>query len=205
LIHVSTKMSTWTGLTKLKRLRDSWILRFFELFHLIDKCLLKGSEVRHRSCSNWLERKQLFGLLTLLSWLKVILLSSFQLVHMSLHSGRQFRSSIACLCISSNSLLSLMLVSLHHHFESRNEDSPRNVTSSELCQHGLVNIIVSHSSLSSFLRVTLMETKRLWLSFVLSQRCLSVPLSSFSFPSQEILIEWLSSCFWDFGWFYLLG
>ena len=98
-----------------------------------------------------------------------------------------------------------MFVPLHHHLESRNEDSPGNVAGSELIQHSLVDIIVAKCSLSGFLRVTIVETKRFALSFVLCQRCFSIPLSSFCFFSLEMLIKWLSSALRNLGRFYLLG
>ena len=52
-----------------------------------------------------------------------------------------------------------MLVPLHHHFEAWNKNAPRNVSSSELVQHRLVDIVISKSSLSRFLSVTFVEAE----------------------------------------------
>lgn len=96
-----------------------------------------------------------------------------------------------------------MFVPFHHHLKSWNENAPGYVTSSELGEHSLVDVIISYGPLSSFLCISLMEAKRLRLGFVLCHRLLAVSLPSLRFFPQEVLVERLSSAFGDFSWLYL--
>lgn len=149
LVHVSSKMCTWSRLTELERPGYSCVFGFFQLFHLCDERFLKSSKVWNWSGACRLEWEKLFSLLTLLSWLKIVFPLSSLFINVSLHSGWELWSCKVRLRVSSDSLLSFVFIPLHHHLEAGNKDAPRYVTRSELIQHGLVDIIVSESTLSS--------------------------------------------------------
>lgn len=205
LVHVCSKVSTWSCLTELKWFWDSRIFGFLQLLHLIYESFLNGSKVWNWSSSVGLKWKQLLCQLTLLSWLKVILLSASLFINMCLHSWWKLWSGITWFSIPSNSLLSFVFIPLHHHLKARYENTPRNVTGSELSQHGFVDVVVNQSALSRLLIISLMETERFWMSFVLCKWRFTISLSSFSFLPQEILVQRLSSTLWNFSRFNLLG
>jgi hypothetical protein len=60
-----------------------------------------------------------------------------------------------------------MLISLHHHLEARDQNLPRDVTSTELVQHAIIDVIHVQSALTCFYCVSLVEGERLTKSFVL--------------------------------------
>lgn len=85
---------------------------------------------------------------------------------MGLHSRGQLRVFGGLLGVASDTLLSFVFISFHHHSEPGYEDAPRNIPCSELVQHGLVNVVHVVRTVSGLLSVALVETKWLRQRFI---------------------------------------
>jgi hypothetical protein len=119
-VHVREQLGLGTGRVKLERLWGSWLLGLLELLHLPDKVALDAAEVRHWARSGETETEEaFFGRLREVRvhfLVKLALLFVFD----CLHAWRHLRLLVALLSISNDTLLSLVLVPLHHHLEAGN-------------------------------------------------------------------------------------
>lgn len=119
-------------------------------------------EVRHRSCARWLKSEcKLLGINSRLGAVKILFDTAAFFIFVMLHPWGQLRTREALLCHRSNSLLTLVLVFLHHHLKSGHEDSPRNDPCTELVQHLSIDILIPNCRFPRFLDVPLVERK--WL------------------------------------------
>lgn len=84
---------------------------------------------------------------------------------MLLHPRRKLRACEAFLSHLTDSLLTFVLVLLHHHLKAWNQDSPRNDSRSELVQHLSVDVLVPNCRLSCFFNVAFVEREWLLGSF----------------------------------------
>ena len=94
----------------------------------------------------------------------------------------------ALLCCLSYSLLSIMLLLLHHHFKTGHEDPPWHDSRSELIQHVFVDVVGEVESISLSCKISLVETERLFGLLSSGHRGFLILLAAFSLILQNLLI-----------------
>lgn len=83
----------------------------------------------------------------------------------------------AFLSVFSDSLLSIMFLLFHHHFESRHENPPGYDSCSELIEHIFIDVVGKIKPFTLSLQVSLMETKWFLGLFRASSRCFLIILT----------------------------
>ncbi len=166
LVHEHSQFGGGSRLIELEGLWLSRVFRFLKVLHLSDERLLQFAEVRYRPGAARLERKLKAALARPLSRVEVFFLSFLLFVDVGLHSWGQFRIFGGLLSVASDALLSFVFITFHHHSKPRYEDAPRNISCSELVQHGLVNVLHVVRTVSSLLSVPLVKTKWLRQCFI---------------------------------------
>lgn len=154
---------------------------------------MDASEVGDRSGSGWSEGESdltllLESLVVINASLFSLLTTSLLIIDLLLHPWEVLGVPQALLRIPPNALLSLVLVTLHHHLEEWDTDSVRHVFGPELEQDSLINIVGSNSLLTSTSLVIFVEGEGLGHGFVLSQGGFLVLLSTLSLILQELIV-----------------